>query len=111
MRFTSVDLPTFGRPTTATTGGGPESSTATSSPTAESPSSQSLSSDHVPSLSVIATHLHVARPAPPGGQSPRTPTCRRCRPPAHRRPHAAETPREWNPGGRDVLHRPAPLRS
>src|SRR6202044_1340943 len=53
IRLTSVDLPTLGRPTTATTGGGPAASPSIGS--ANSADSQSLSSLHVPSWLMWAT--------------------------------------------------------
>ena len=109
MRLTNVDLPTFGRPTTATTGGGPLPSI--SSATSESASSQSPSSTQVPSASEALIAAHPASQAPPGGRAPQAPTCRWCRPPAHRRRRAAVTPGGSSRGDHGAARRPAPLRS
>ena len=109
IRLTRVDLPTFGRPTTATTGVGPPDS---SSPSPSSPSSQpanSLSSAQVPSAAVSAapsspnpTRILLSSPSltSVGRSTGRMGANSRCRvrPPARRAtPGSGRWPRDRRP--------------
>ena len=129
IRFTSVDLPTLGRPTTATTGGGAYSASRSPTSIPSGGSSQSPSSDQVPSASASVSLIAVLSVLGAGARR-----CFRVRLPlldevekvcynlgfghvtavdddrVSRRP-AGATPPASSPGGPGDARRPAPRRS
>ena len=103
-----MDLPTLGRPTTATTGGGAAAS---------SIASATLRAELPVAFVGPGAVAHRRRPCtlrapdPADARSPRVRSCHWCRPPARRRRPAAATPPGWSPDGHGAARRPARPRS